>query len=102
MKVVLHYSTKTIALITTCYGTVYECNLRCQPLSDLVDWAQAIFEDMTEFRAELVAGINFIDAETGELLLECTREAGPTAVEDWDYNEDMGFDPYLGCYTDDC
>ena len=21
---------------------------------------------------------------------------------DWDYNEDMGFDPYLGCYTDDC
>lgn len=22
--------------------------------------------------------------------------------EDWDYNEDMGFDPYLGCYTDDC
>lgn len=22
--------------------------------------------------------------------------------EDWSYNEDMGFDPYLGCYTDDC
>lgn len=22
--------------------------------------------------------------------------------EDWGYNEDMGFDPYLGCYTDDC
>ena len=21
---------------------------------------------------------------------------------DWGYNEDMGFDPYLGCYTDDC
>lgn len=19
-----------------------------------------------------------------------------------DYNEDMGFDPYMGCYTDDC
>lgn len=22
--------------------------------------------------------------------------------EDLGYNEDMGFDPYLGCYTDDC
>ena len=22
--------------------------------------------------------------------------------EDWGYNEDEGFDPYLGCYTDDC
>ena len=21
---------------------------------------------------------------------------------DWGYNEDCGFDPYLGCYTDDC
>ena len=21
---------------------------------------------------------------------------------DWDYNEDMGYDPYMGCYTDDC
>ena len=21
---------------------------------------------------------------------------------DWGYNEDMGFDAYLGCYTDDC
>ena len=22
--------------------------------------------------------------------------------KDWNYNEDMGFDPYMGCYTDDC
>ena len=21
---------------------------------------------------------------------------------DWGYNEDMGFDPYMGCYSDDC
>lgn len=21
---------------------------------------------------------------------------------DWGYNEDMGYDAYLGCYTDDC
>jgi hypothetical protein len=22
--------------------------------------------------------------------------------EDWDYNEDEGYDPYAGCYTWDC
>lgn len=22
--------------------------------------------------------------------------------DDWGYNEDMGYDPYMGCYTDDC
>lgn len=21
---------------------------------------------------------------------------------DWGYNEDTGYDPYMGCYTDDC
>ena len=58
-----------------------------------------------------IVSITFIDSKTGELLLECKKgEAGPTAVDDWDddpdddwgYNEDMGYDPYLGCYTDDC
>ena len=26
----------------------------------------------------------------------------PDECDDWDYNEDMGFDPYMGCYSDDC
>ena len=38
------------------------------------------------------------DTETLEILEDmASEEAG-----DWDYNEDMGFDPYMGCYTDDC
>ena len=42
-----------------------------------------------------------------ETLVKC-HEAFPFSDDDeedepdWDYNEDMGFDPYLGCYTDDC
>lgn len=45
------------------------------------------------------------DTKTGELYITCSAE-NPEEEEDdfsdWDYNEDMGFDPYMGCYTDDC
>lgn len=37
-----------------------------------------------------------IDMETGEVVAEAADDP------DWGYNEDMGFDPYMGCYTDDC
>ena len=43
-----------------------------------------------------------VDCETDELPAVAE---GPTATEEWDdwgYNEDEGYDPYLGCYTDDC
>ena len=30
------------------------------------------------------------------------EEEEPEPDEDWSYNEDEGFDPYLGCYTEDC
>jgi len=52
-----------------------------------------------------ISVIYICDANTGEILATCEPETeGPTAVEDWEdnYNEDEGFDPYLGCYTDDC
>lgn len=45
--------------------------------------------------------IMFLD--TTEVLWDwesyCEEEAYD---DDWDYNEDMGFDPYEGCYTFDC
>ena len=74
-----------------------------------------MYEDECEINSGMISKITFIDTNTGELLLECSRTvAGPTAIaddddddddydpEDWGYNEDMGYDPYLGCYTDDC
>lgn len=47
------------------------------------------------------------DTQTGELYVTCSAEGAEDPEEendfsDWDYNEDMGFDPYMGCYTDDC
>ena len=41
-----------------------------------------------------------IDMDTGEVVAEAA-EPDPD-FEDWGFNEDMGYDPYMGCYTDDC
>ena len=40
-----------------------------------------------------------IDMDTGEVVAEA---AEPDPDPDWGFNEDMGFDPYMGCYTEDC
>ena len=40
-----------------------------------------------------------IDMDTGEVVAEA---AEPDDDPDWGYNEDCGYDPYMGCYTDDC
>ena len=47
----------------------------------------------------IVLGI-ICDFDTGEVVATIEHEQEPD--NDWDYNEDMGFDPYMGCYTDDC
>ena len=40
-----------------------------------------------------------------ELMMD-VEKYGDLIVTDYkilaDYNEDMGFDPYMGCYTEDC
>lgn len=48
------------------------------------------------------------DANTGEVYASCSwddesiPEEDHGAWDDWNYNEDEGFDPYLGEYTWDC
>lgn len=37
----------------------------------------------------------------GSMIYEMSPTLDDTD-EDWDFDEDCGFDPYLGCYTDDC
>lgn len=45
--------------------------------------------------------IHVIDMETGEIIL--SAEVGDDSDDEPDWiDDDMGFDPYLGCYTDDC
>ena len=48
------------------------------------------------------------DSNTGEVYASCSwddesiPEEDYGAWDDWNYNEDEGFDPYLGEYTWDC
>ena len=53
----------------------------------------------------------YLSADEREMLISgicptCWKNTfgseGEEPAEDWDYNEDEGFDPYLGCYTEDC
>ena len=46
--------------------------------------------------------ICLVDMETGEVLWCWSEDHPDVNEEDWGENEDCGFDPYLGCYTDDC
>lgn len=110
--------------LTLTYGAAFELRIHTYTdenfikefgtgtLGDAVNYAEAIFADKTSIRADFVADILVIDTNTGEICAECKAdpECGPTEVDfenenydpDWGYNEDMGFDPYMGCYTDDC
>jgi hypothetical protein len=73
------------------------------PYSD-IDSAVAAAENEIDVRQQAI-GAHIIDAETGEIYVTCTWDDDSIPEEDygdWDYNEDIGFDPYMGCYTDDC
>ena len=111
MKTTLHYSTFMTLYVYAC-GMTATIDLRCKSLEDTLDFVQHIFDDDTFIHGETVDTIHVIDSKTGELIAECEpdkeandSESWPTPEEifdDWGYNEDEGFDPYLGCYTDDC
>jgi hypothetical protein len=45
---------------------------------------------------------NFVKRMPSSWWLDFTSEDDEEVDCDWDYNEDMGYDPYMGCYTDDC
>lgn len=62
----------------------------------LFQMSKDIINEMEEIEA-----VYIIDSDTGELLAECKPEVDD--YHDWDNcDNDCGFDPYLGCYTDDC
>lgn len=102
MKTTLHYSTFMTVCVHAC-GMTATVDFDCKPLEDVLDFVQHIFNDDTFFHGESIESVHVIDSKTGELIAECVpEESVDDDYGDWDYNEDMGFDPYMGCYTDDC
>ena len=66
------------------------------PVDVLHDLCVTLFED-TEGASTVVV----IDIDTGEVVAE-VAEANDYPDPYWDnYDNDCGFDPYMGCYTDD-
>ena len=64
------------------------------PTEVLTEWADSVWTNMIDD----IRWVDVLDMDTGEIIAEYNR---------WDYEPDdiddeCGFDPYMGCYTDDC
>ena len=63
------------------------------PYEVLIDFVDSVWANC----ADDISGVDVVDTDTGEVIHD---------REDWDApdncDDDCGFDPYLGCYTDDC
>lgn len=101
MKTTLHYSER-MTLCVHALGMCAHLDMGCKPLNEVLDYVEAIFNDNTMFHEECVNCIHVINSDTGELIAECEPDKPIEDDNDWDYNEDMGFDPYEGGYTYDC
>ena len=102
MKTTLHYST-FVTLSVHALGMKADLDMGCKPLSEIVNYAECIFNDGTMFHGDTVEHIVAIDSKTGEVIAEFINDKDdPFDDYDWDFNEDMGFDPYEGDYTYDC
>lgn len=66
------------------------------PHDVLVDFVDSVWANC----ADDISYVNVIDMDTGEVIHD--RDSWDEPDPDWGYNEDCGFDPYMGCYTDDC
>lgn len=64
------------------------------------EFAWEVYRKAYELADLLGEVVNLVDGETGEVI--------ESSDEDYDYDEpadidsDMGFDPYMGCFSDDC
>lgn len=64
------------------------------------EFAWEVYNKTCEVADLLSEVANLVDGETGEVI--------ESSDEDYDYDEpadidsDMGFDPYMGCFSDDC
>ena len=108
MKTSIEYSTRCEATIYENNGDSWTYNYEFKKVQDALDWAQYHLESRPiSFEIDR---IYISDSETGEILAICTPDDdesecdfdNPNYDTDWGYNEDMGFDPYMGCYSDDC
>ncbi len=67
------------------------------PADVLHDLCVTLFENTEGASTVLV-----VDMDTGEVVAEAVEPDYNPYLEPADIDDDCGFDPYMGCYTDDC
>ena len=80
-----NYQTETVALF---FDTV--------PSETLINFIDSLWK-CTSIE---VLSVQLFDLDTGTVMYEHSCLADEDSI--LDYNEDAGFDPYMGCYSDDC
>lgn len=66
-----------------------------------LDDALAYAEEEIDKRCQAIFATIW-DSNTGEVYATCAADSNTDDDVDWGYNEDEGYDPYLGEYTWDC
>lgn len=66
------------------------------PNEVLIDMAWALWNDV-----DGAADLAIMNMETGEIVWNAA-DAQEYDYEPADIDDDCGFDPYMGCYSDDC
>lgn len=87
----------------TLYSVSYFCGNEetpCALFSDTVpeDVIMTFCDDMLESGVDNCDRVRMTNLDTMQMVYEVT----PCDPEPWDIDDDCGFDPYMGCYTDDC
>lgn len=101
MQVVYTLSNSCHLEVVDKYGGHWTYVTDSTEFSTLFQKSRDIINGMYGFHTEEIEAIYIIDVDTGEVLAECKPEVEDYG--DWDNcDDDCGFDPYLGCYTDDC
>lgn len=101
MKTTLHYS-ECMTLCVRTLGMTVTMDLGPKVLDDVLAYVEHIFDDGTMFHAECVDDVHIINTNTGELIAECRPDRLIEDDSDWNFNEDLGYDPYEGSCTYDC
>lgn len=70
------------------------------PREAIVDFVDSLWANSADWQGNSITGLRWVDCidmETGEVIAERSDWDEPDNCDD-----DCGFDPYMGCYTDDC
>lgn len=112
MKINYLYGDK-LAINFYCYNDeVWQWGWDVNDLDTALDIARdALDRDELVVPADEIERVLIVSETTGEIIAECLPDEdedcdldfdNPNYDPDWGYNEDFGFDPYIGCYFDDC